>query len=93
MVQSVLFSLQHKVHVTCTLLPGVENVGLEFTMKYSTEGSMTAVKNLQDMHIGTINVYLSIPLLTSVPLTKTVDFIFKEENFSSLGQRTNFGSG
>lgn len=51
------------------------------------------MKNLQDMHIGTINFYLSIPLLTSVPLTKTVDFIFKEENVSSLGQRTNFGSG
>lgn len=54
---------------------------------------MTAEKNLQDMHTGTINVCLSIPLLTNVPLTKTVDFIFKEENDSSVGQRTNFGSG
>lgn len=50
---------------------------------------MTAEKNLQDMHTGTINVCLSIPLLTNVPLTKTVDFIFKEENDSSVGQRTN----
>lgn len=54
---------------------------------------MTAEKNLQDMHTGTINVCVSIPLLTNVPLTKTVDFIFKEENDLSVGQRTNFGSG
>lgn len=60
---------------------------------------MTAEKNLQDMHTGTINVCLSIPLLTNVPLTKTVDFIFNEQIlavderiFSSLGQRNVAGT-
>lgn len=82
--------LQHKVHVT--LLPGVENDDLEFTMIYRYIRFRDSSEEFTG-HAHWHHQFLSIPLLTSVPLTKTVDFIFKEENVSSLGQRTNFGSG